>query len=84
MTKPKPLVDFSYEDCEFNYDEYYMVQDDIWKAYGAGKGMLCLGCLEANRRGATKMALLSRLAPDPAAPVLHVSGGNQFEGSAWT
>ena len=23
-----------------------MVQNDIWKAYGAGDGMLCIGCLE--------------------------------------
>jgi hypothetical protein len=44
-----------------------------------GKPVSCL-----TGRGATKMALLSRLALDPAASVLHVSGGNQFEGSAWT
>jgi len=46
MTEPKPLVDFSCEDCASDYDEYYMVQNDIWKVYGAGKGMLCIGCLE--------------------------------------
>jgi hypothetical protein len=46
MTEPKPLVDFSCEDCGSDYDEYYMVQNDIWKVYGAGKGMLCIGCLE--------------------------------------
>lgn len=26
--------------------EYYMVNFDLWRAYGAGKGMLCIGCLE--------------------------------------
>jgi hypothetical protein len=46
MTEPKPLVDFSCEDCGSDYDEHYMVQNDIWKVYGAGKGMLCIGCLE--------------------------------------
>jgi hypothetical protein len=46
MTAPKPLVDFSCADCAYDYDEYYMVSDDIWKAHGAGKGMLCIGCLE--------------------------------------
>ena len=46
MTEPKPLVDFSCEDCGSDYDEHYMVQNDIWKAYGAGDGMLCIGCLE--------------------------------------
>ena len=29
-----------------DYDEYYAVQNDIWRAHGAGKGMLCIGCLE--------------------------------------
>jgi hypothetical protein len=42
MTAPKPLVDFSCADCAYDYDEYYMVSDDIWKAHGAGKGMLCI------------------------------------------
>ena len=46
MTEPQPLVDFGCEDCASEYDEYYMVQNDIWKAYGAGKGKLCIGCLE--------------------------------------
>jgi hypothetical protein len=48
MTDPKPLVDFSCEDCGSDYDEYYMVQSDIWKAHGVntGNGMLCIGCLE--------------------------------------
>jgi hypothetical protein len=46
MTEPKPLVDFSCEDCGSDYDEYYMVQNDIWKTYGAGGVMLCIGCLE--------------------------------------
>ena len=26
--------------------EYYMVQNDIWRVYRAGDGMLCIGCLE--------------------------------------
>ena len=43
---PEPLVDLSCEDCASDYDEYYMVQNDIWKPCGAGDGMLCIGCLE--------------------------------------
>lgn len=27
--------------------EYYMVTFDLWDCYGAGSGMLCIGCLEA-------------------------------------
>ena len=50
MTKPEPLVDVSCEDCGSDYDEDYMVQNDIWKTYGAGDGMLCIGCL-GNRMG---------------------------------
>ena len=46
MTEAEPLVDLSCEDCASDYDEYYMVQNDIWKAYGAGEGMFCIGCLE--------------------------------------
>jgi hypothetical protein len=46
MTDPKPLRDFSCADCGHDYDEFYMVRDDIWKACGAGKGLLCIGCLE--------------------------------------
>jgi hypothetical protein len=46
MTKPKPLLDFSCKDCASDYDEYYMVQNDVWKACGAGDGILCIGCLE--------------------------------------
>jgi hypothetical protein len=46
MIEPKALVDFSCEACGSDYDEYYMVQNGIWKAYGAGGGMLCIGCLE--------------------------------------
>lgn len=26
--------------------EYYMVTHNIWGRYGAGDGMLCIGCLE--------------------------------------
>ena len=46
MTEPEPLVDFSCKDCASDYDEDYMVQNDFWKAYGGGDGMLCIGCLE--------------------------------------
>jgi hypothetical protein len=46
MTNPKPLVDFSCADCGHDYDEYYMVRNDIWKARGVGSGELCIGCLE--------------------------------------
>jgi len=46
MTEPKPLVDFSCEDCGSDCDGYYMVQNDIWKTYGASGAMLCIGCLE--------------------------------------
>jgi Protein of unknown function (DUF2695) len=46
MTEPKPLIDFNCEDCGSDYGEYYMVQNDLWRAHGAGKGMLCIGCLE--------------------------------------
>lgn len=28
--------------------EYYMVHDDIWGTAGAGRGFLCIGCLERN------------------------------------
>jgi hypothetical protein len=41
-----PLVDFSCTDCGHDYDEYYMVRNDIWKACGVGTGTLCIGCLE--------------------------------------
>ena len=43
------LVDLSCEDCgSSDYDEYYMVQNDIWKAHGASNRnvMLFIGCLE--------------------------------------
>jgi len=46
MIAPEPLVDFRCEDCGSDYDEDYMVQNDIWKTYGAGGSMLCIGCLE--------------------------------------
>ena len=26
--------------------EYYMVTDEIWKRYGIGRSMICIGCLE--------------------------------------
>jgi hypothetical protein len=28
--------------------EYYMVTNNIWRLFGAGNGMLCIGCLEKN------------------------------------
>jgi hypothetical protein len=46
MTNPRPLTDFSCADCGHDYDEDYMVRDDIWRVYGVGNGMLCIGCLE--------------------------------------
>ena len=79
MTEPKPLVDFSCEDCEFNYDEYYMVQDDIWKAYGAGKGMLCIGCLEANQTRRNQNGVTELASARSRGSVLHVSGGNRLK-----
>ena len=27
--------------------EYYMVTDEVWALGGAGRGFLCIGCLEA-------------------------------------
>jgi len=36
-------------DCEVDTracHEYYMVLRAIWQAFGVGRGMLCLGCLE--------------------------------------
>ena len=32
--------------------EYYMVKDGLWAKYGARRGMLCIGCIEA-RMGRT-------------------------------
>lgn len=35
--------------CDVNVmkiGEYYMVTNDLWKRYGVGRGMLCIGCLE--------------------------------------
>lgn len=39
-------------DCEvcgvdtLEADERYMVRNDLWRKYGVGKGLLCIGCLE--------------------------------------
>lgn len=34
-------------DCAcFVDDEYYMVRNSLWKRYGEGEDMLCVGCLE--------------------------------------
>ena len=46
MTDPRSLVGSSCADCGHDYDEQYMVRDDIWKACGMGTGMLCIGCVE--------------------------------------
>lgn len=35
--------------CDVNtmeVGEYYVVNHDLWKRYGVGKGMMCIGCLE--------------------------------------
>ena len=38
---------FACEDClRLTFDEYYVVQHDIWAQAGMDKGMLCIGCLE--------------------------------------
>lgn len=36
-------------DCATNtfIGNYYMVTKDIWTAYGAGEGLLCIACLQA-------------------------------------
>lgn len=33
--------------CSRHLAEYYMVAREIWRRHGAGRGMLCIGCLEA-------------------------------------
>lgn len=41
--------DFTCADCQFDTDlghEYYFIHRDLWVRYGAGKQMLCIGCLE--------------------------------------
>ncbi len=35
--------------CDVNtmeVGEYYGVTNDLWRRYGVGKGMMCIGCLE--------------------------------------
>jgi hypothetical protein len=42
--------DFECVDCgihTFDIKEDYMVDWDLWERVGAGRGMLCIGCLEA-------------------------------------
>ena len=41
------------EDCESDEFKYFMVQDEIWKEFGCGEGLLCLECLE--KRAGHKM-----------------------------
>ena len=45
--RPKPLVYSSCDDCGADYDEFYMVNDDIWESHSNGDRYLCIGCLEA-------------------------------------
>ena len=37
-------------DCEkdtfLDWKDYYMVNHNIWKAYGVGDGLLCMDCIE--------------------------------------
>lgn len=41
------MTSFDCVDCGVDTNnEYYMILDDIWEAFGAGDGMLCVGCLE--------------------------------------
>ena len=41
------MTSFDCVDCWIDTsDEYYMVNDFLWLDYGAGDGMLCIGCLE--------------------------------------
>lgn len=45
--------------------EYYGVTSDLWRRYGVGKGMLCIGCLEERmgRELTPKTSSTSRLTP---------------------
>jgi len=47
LTQPTP-IGARCLDCHYDYDEYYMVHDEIWKQTGLGgdDGQLCIGCLE--------------------------------------
>jgi hypothetical protein len=42
----EPRLDRNCADCGNDYDEYYFVRDEIWKSCGAGRALLCIGCLE--------------------------------------
>jgi hypothetical protein len=46
MKDPRPLGDVNCDDCGHDYDEYYMVRNDVWRAAGLHRGLLCVGCLE--------------------------------------
>lgn len=48
MTQTDTRMNFYCVDCSHDtlQNEYYMVRHEIWKEYGAGKRMLCVGCLE--------------------------------------
>ena len=47
LTQPTP-IGARCLDCHYDYDEYYMVHDEVWKQTGLGgdDGQLCIGCLE--------------------------------------
>lgn len=53
-------------------NEYYSVLDTIWDTYGAGRGMLCIGCLES-RIGRTLRPMHFSSAPINAIAILHGS-----------
>ncbi len=47
------MSNFKCADCPVDTSkigEYYMVTHNLWRAHGAGRGMLCIACLE-NRMG---------------------------------
>jgi hypothetical protein len=46
MKDPRLLTDANCHDCGHDYDEYFMVRNDVWRASGLHRGLLCVGCLE--------------------------------------
>jgi hypothetical protein len=46
VAKPNPLYDFNCVDCGNDYDEDYLVREEIWKSCSGGEADLCIGCLE--------------------------------------
>jgi hypothetical protein len=46
MTEPpRPHGGWFCDECKEDYDEGYMIHDEVWEASG-GSGWLCVGCLE--------------------------------------